>query len=110
MLGRAAVAAAAVAPAAAPGFAMLPGWVIDFCIGAAAPGAVLVAGGAEYVFEPRLPTLPPLPGRASAREANRPTAATPAITAVATEKRRVIETSRVHVLSDPVMRAPADAT
>jgi hypothetical protein len=28
----------------------------------------LVAGGAEYVFEPREPELPPLPARASATD------------------------------------------
>jgi hypothetical protein len=36
------------------------------CIGCAAVGAVLVAGGAEKVFEPREPELPPRPARASA--------------------------------------------
>ena len=34
------------------------------CIGAAPLGAVLVAGGAENVLLPRLPMLPPSPGRA----------------------------------------------
>jgi hypothetical protein len=43
----------------------LPGCVIDFSIGAVR-GAVLVAGGLEYVREPRLPKLPPPPTRASA--------------------------------------------
>ena len=73
-------AAAEAAGAATLGFTW-PGCVIERWMGAAAPGAVLVDGGAVYVWEPRLPTLPPRPGRASAMEASRPrpaTAATPA--------------------------------
>src|SRR6185503_200199 len=56
--------------------ALLPGWVMDFSIGAAVFGAVLVVGGAWNVFAPRLPTLLPLPTRASARSARSATDAT----------------------------------
>jgi hypothetical protein len=42
------------------------GCACERCIGCAAVGAVLVAGGAEYVCEPREPELPPRPTRASA--------------------------------------------
>src|SRR6185436_20881903 len=51
--------------------ALFPGWVMDFSIGAAVFGAVLVVGGAWNVFAPRLPALLPLPTRASARSASR---------------------------------------
>ena len=44
----------------------LPGWVKVRFIGCAAPGAVVVLGGAEKVRDPREPELPPPPTRASA--------------------------------------------
>jgi hypothetical protein len=39
---------------------------MERCMGAAELGAVEVAGGAEWVFDPRLPALDPPPRRASA--------------------------------------------
>ena len=55
----------AAAGAPTPG---LPGWVMVRLNGCAVPGAVEVLGGAENVFPPRDPELPPPPIRASAAE------------------------------------------
>src|SRR5215510_3918523 len=45
------------------------GLVMDFCIGSAVRGAVLVVGGGVKVRVPRLPKLLPLPTRAEATSA-----------------------------------------
>ena len=94
-LGRAAWAAAAVAPAAAGAATdglTVPGWVIDFCIGAAVPGEVFVDGGAWNVFDPRLPELLPPPGRASANVNVR---ARPAVAATRAVANRVERRDRI---------------
>src|SRR6476661_10755754 len=59
------LAAPAAAGAPTPG---VPGWVKVRFMGCAAPGAVVVLGGAEKVRDPREPELPPPPTRASAAE------------------------------------------
>ncbi len=59
--------AAGAAAAGAPAVGVV-GCACVRCIGCAAVGAVLVAGGAENVFEPREPELPPRLARASATD------------------------------------------
>ena len=62
-----AATAAPVAAAAAEAAGLGAGCgVMERCMGAAEVGAVEVAGGAEWVFDPRLPALDPPPRRASA--------------------------------------------
>jgi len=57
-------------PTGACAVGALPGCVMDLSIGATL-GAVFVAGGLEYVRDPRLPKLPPPPTRASAAVAKK---------------------------------------
>jgi hypothetical protein len=65
-----------------------PGWVMLRSMGRA-DGEVAVEGGAENVWEPRLPKLPPRPARASASVVARANAAAIAQATSSGRKRRL---------------------